>query len=223
MHRDMALTDQPLSDGAGSPSADCPPDNDSSVSSRANVAEGAIIDLDGTILDSLPYWKTLGAKYLESKGKIPEPGLQERLDSMEMDEAADYLKTVYGLSEDVLTIRNELLAEIRHVYTDDAPLLPHSRELLRTLHERGVRIALFTAAESTAAEAALSRTGIRQFFDCVISTVGTGLDKSKPEAYIYALERLGTPLQSTTVYEDAPYAVAGARLTGMNVITPDMI
>ncbi|MBP5638803.1 MAG: HAD family phosphatase [Victivallales bacterium] len=184
---------------------------------------GAIVDLDGTILDSLPYWEHLGENYLQRKGKKPEQGLQQHLDSMEMDEAAAYLKKAYGLDEDVLAIRDELLADIRHVYTDDAPLFPYSKALLVKLHDAGTRIALFTSTEDSAATAALVRTGIRQYFDCIVSTVGTGVDKSTPEAYLHVLKLLGTALDETTVYEDAPYAVAGAQLTGMKVITPNMI
>ena len=187
------------------------------------MIEGAIVDLDGTILDSLPYWENLGANYLTSKGKTPEPDLQQRLDVMEMDEAASYLKAAYGLLEDELTIRNELLAAIRHVYAEEAPLMPYARALLETLHERGTRIALFTSAEAMAAEAALRRTNIREYFDCIVSTVGAGLDKARPDAYYHVLGQLGTALDSTTIYEDAPYAVAGARQTGMKVITPDML
>ena len=191
------------------------------LSLPANRLPGAIIDLDGTLLDSLPYWEHLGAHYLESKGKTPEPGLQKRLDAMELDESAEYLRTAYGLAEDAQTIRAELLAAIRHVYEDDAPLLPHALPLLQKLHAQHVRMALFTSAEKTAAEAALRRTNIREYFDCIVSTVGAGLDKARPDAYYYVLGQLGTALDSTTIYEDAPYAVAGARLTGMNVITPD--
>jgi len=101
--------------------------------------------------------------------------------------------------------------------------MPYARALLETLHERGTRIALFTSAEAMAAEAALRRTDVLQFFEFIVSTVASGLDKSTPEAYLYVLRRLGTPLDSTTIYEDAPYAVAGARQTGMKVITPDML
>ena len=187
------------------------------------MGEGAIVDLDGTILDSLPFWENLGANYLLGKGKTPEAGLQQRLDAMEMDEAARYLKDAYGLAEEPLTIRDELLAAIRHVYAEDAPLLPYARSLLQKLHDRGARIVLFTSAEATAAEVALRRTGVLHFFQFIVSTVGTGLDKSTPEAYLYVQRLLGTPLHSTTIYEDAPYAVVGARLTGMNVVTPDML
>jgi len=190
---------------------------------NGRMIEGAIVDLDGTILDSLPYWENLGANYLLGKGKTPEPDLQQRLDAMEMDEAVGYLKAAYGLLEDELTIRNELLAAIRHVYAEKAPLMPFARALLETLHERGTRIALFTSAEATAAEAALRRTDVLQFFEFIVSTVASGLDKSDPEAYLFVLRRLGTPLDSTTIYEDAPYAVAGARQTGMKVVTPDML
>ena len=34
--------------------------------------KGAIFDLDGTLLDSMPFWENLGSEYLKTKGIDPE-------------------------------------------------------------------------------------------------------------------------------------------------------
>ena len=180
--------------------------------------KGAIVDLDGTLIDSIPYWDCLGRDYLISKGKTPRDDLKKQLDSLELDSGAEYLKKTYGLTEDPATIRNELIDCIADVYRKKAPLLPGARQLLERLQEQGVRMALFTATENSLAIAALERTGIRGFFDCIVSTLELGLEKSTPEAFWKVLGRLGTTLHETTVYDDAEYALEGAEKAGLKTV-----
>ena len=41
------------------------------------MLKGAIFDLDGTILDSMFIWDTIGEDYLRSLGKEPKENLKE--------------------------------------------------------------------------------------------------------------------------------------------------
>ena len=180
--------------------------------------KGAIIDLDGTLIDSIPYWDRLGYDYLESKGVTPHADLKAQLDSMEIPSGAAYIKATYGLKEDVPTICRELIAGIESVYREKAPLLPGAKEMLEDLRKEDVRMTLFTATAKPLAVAALQRTGIDGFFDSVISTMDLGIEKSSAEAYYRVLGRMGTVLSETTVYDDAEYALEGAKKAGFKVV-----
>ena len=180
--------------------------------------QGAIWDLDGTLLDSLAYWNRLGADYLATKGILAPDDLQAVLDTMELREGVRYLKERFHLTDDSDTVFSELKARIRHVYTDDATFFPGALAFLQKQYDAGVKLALFTSAEGEAAQASLERNGALQLFSCIVSASDLDLDKSKPEAFLYVLERLGTELEHTVVYEDSEYAIQGAKLTGMTVI-----
>ena len=41
--------------------------------------QGAVFDVDGTLLDSMEIWENLSERYLESMGVKPEPGLSRIL------------------------------------------------------------------------------------------------------------------------------------------------
>ena len=58
---------------------------------------GAIFDMDGTLLDSMSVWETLGADYLRTQGIEPRPGLREQIRNMSMREVARYYQSAYGL------------------------------------------------------------------------------------------------------------------------------
>lgn len=59
----------------------------------------AILDMDGTLLDSLSIWDTIGEDYLRSLGIVPEPNLSEILRTMSMSQAASYFQEKYGVQK----------------------------------------------------------------------------------------------------------------------------
>ena len=58
------------------------------------------------------------------------------------------------------------------------------------------------------------------FFSDILCTadVRQGRDKDFPDVYLEALDRLGTSLAETWVFEDAPFAVRSARRVGLHVV-----
>src|SRR5699024_6599253 len=62
--------------------------------------QGAIFDVDGTLLDSMGYWEHLGDEYLMSRQLQPPENLANLLASMTLLEAAEYFRERYGLQEE---------------------------------------------------------------------------------------------------------------------------
>ena len=59
------------------------------------MIKGIIFDLDGTLLDSMGIWDTLGEDYLLSLGIQPQAGLRERLRDLSLKQAAVYFRNQY--------------------------------------------------------------------------------------------------------------------------------
>ena len=178
---------------------------------------GAIIDLDGTLLDSLPFWENLASDYLRDHGVVPAADLRRRIESMELPGASRYLKEAYSLSYTAEEICRELTERLHEIYYSKARFFPGAADFLRRLHGEGVRMALFTATPKDLASRALERHGVLSLFDYIVSTRDIPYEKSSPEGYLHVLKLLGTSAEQTVVYEDAPYAIAGAIQTGMKV------
>lgn len=53
--------------------------------SAPQCVHGAIFDLDGTLLDSMPWWDDLGERYLRSLGKTPEPNIRYHFKRLTME------------------------------------------------------------------------------------------------------------------------------------------
>ena len=58
----------------------------------------AIFDMDGTLVDSMDYWRGLAREYLARQGLAPSPELLERIKPMTMTQSAELFIRTFGLS-----------------------------------------------------------------------------------------------------------------------------
>jgi thiamine-phosphate diphosphorylase len=179
---------------------------------------GAIFDLDGTLFDSMPVWDTVGADYLRSMGAEPRDGLRSITKKMTLREVAVYFKDDYRIERTVPEIEQGINKLLEHYYTFEAPLKDGSRELLEIFRSRGVRMCVLTATERYLTEAALSRCGLLDLFEFVMTCAEFGTGKDTPEIFEKALAMLGTEKELTYVFEDAPHAMQTANAAGFPVV-----
>lgn len=178
----------------------------------------AIFDLDGTLIDSIPFWNDIGQDYLISQGKIPEEHLEQRILAMTLEESADYFRRSYGISKDIPTIISEVYEMMETHYRLDIPAKPGACDYLRSLKNQGVSMALCSTSSPELIRTVLTRLGILSLFDAVVSCQEVGTGKHSPAAYLYCLERLGVRDPALCmVYEDAAFAMETARSCGLSV------
>ena len=130
---------------------------------------GAIIDLDGTILDTMEQWDTLGLRYLQEHNIEPKQDFLDRIGTMTLRQSAEVFHQEYGVQEDVSEIIRELVERLRFLYANEARIKPGALETLRLLKRGGVEIALATATSNELARDGLRRNGALKFFDGIFS------------------------------------------------------
>lgn len=179
--------------------------------------EGAIFDLDGTLLDSMPWWENLGENYLIARGKTPAPDIKRHFKRMTLEQSAVFLRDEYGLEESVDEICRGILDGIEHAYRDTIPLKPGARAMLDAFAACGVRMCIATATERHCAEAALARLGVLDRFSAVFTCSEAGASKTEPIVFETSLAHLGTPREATLVMEDSLHAIETAHAAGFPV------
>lgn len=178
---------------------------------------GAIFDLDGTLLDSMAIWDTIGADYLRSIGYAPRENLNAVFQNMSLLQAARYYRTAYGVTLSIPQIMDGVNAMLTDFYSREAPLKPGAASLLTALRRQGVRLCVATATDRRLVEAALGRLGVLDCFDGIFTCTEVGRGKDEPAIFEAALARLGTPRRETWVFDDALYAVRTAKAAGFPV------
>ncbi len=181
------------------------------------MIKGAIFDLDGTLLDSMFIWDTVGEEYLRSLGKEPRGDLKETFMTLTLEEAAEYYRGHYGVTLSVEQIVNGVNKMIEDFYRNTVPLKNGTADFLEKLSKDGVKMCVATVTDKYLAEAALTRLKVREYFEEIFTAAEVGLDKNDPRIYRTALACLGTKKSETLVFEDALHALMTAKNDGFSV------
>ena len=178
------------------------------------MIKGAIFDVDGTLLDSMGVWDTIGEDYLRSLGYEPREKLNEKFRTMSIREAAAYYISEYGVALTVEEICRQVNGWIERFYREEAQLKPGAADFVKRLHESGVKLAIATATDDFLVEAALRRCGVLEYFSSLITCTHVNCGKDRPEVYRAARETLGSSREETVVLEDSLKALRTARDDG---------
>ena len=181
------------------------------------MIRGAIFDVDGTLLDSMFIWRSIGEIYLRSLGITPREDLGETFRTFTLEQAAQYYIDHYGVRLSVEEITRGINGKIEDFYFCHARLRPGVGEFLRRLHAAGVPMDIATATDRYLVEAALGRCGIRNYFREIVTCAEQG-SKLRPEIYRQAQAILGTDTGETWVFEDAYHAAHTAAKAGFPVL-----
>ena len=180
---------------------------------------GAVFDLDGTVLDSMPIWTGAGSRYLRSKGIQPKPTLFAETKTMNMIQAASFFQQEYHLHESVPVIINEVNGMLMEFYRHEARPKPGVRSFLQQMALAGIPMCIATATKEELVQAALRHTGLDRYFSKVFGCTEWNTSKNtSPYIFKVAQKFLGTPQHDTVVFEDAAHAVAMAKKGGFPVI-----
>lgn len=176
------------------------------------------MDLDGTMLDSMSYWRNLAYKYLKSRNLTVDEELNKKLNSMPLNDSCKFLIQHFELSDTPKEFYEGIKTLLIEPYKTTIPLKPYVKEFLENAKNSDIRLCVATAAENIFVMPALERLGLSHFFDFVQTSENVGLSKADPRFFEKIKERFELQDEEIILFDDSYYALASAKTVGFKVV-----
>jgi len=190
--------------------------DDTRTGSGADFPAAVLWDMDGTLVDTEPYWLTAETELVHAWGGewTLDDGLQLVGSSLERSSLIIASRGVQlEPAEIIQVLTDRVIAQL----ADEVPWRLGARELLTELHHAGIPTALVTMSIRRMADYIAEAAGFPAF-DVVIAGDEVTQGKPHPEPYLRAAQALGVDPGDCIAVEDSEYGVASAVASGATTV-----
>ncbi|MEG1863313.1 MAG: HAD family phosphatase [Oscillospiraceae bacterium] len=179
----------------------------------------AIFDLDGTLVDSMEYWRGFPKAFLEEKGYTPTSEI-ERIGKVNWIKwLCTYFKDEYGLITTPKEVNDWAVAYVMKQYNTIVPFKSGAKEMLEKLYNEGVQMCICSSTDRYMMEGVLKRLDMLKYFKFTEHCRQFGKEKDEPMIFHHCMEKLGAKSpQEVAVFEDAFYSASTAKSEGFYLV-----
>lgn len=173
-------------------------------------------DMDGTLVDTEPYFLEVVAGLVEAGGGALSVQDHRALIGASMARTAE-IAVRAGARQGAAEIIATATTRVHQRLGSGITWRPGARELLLALRAAGVPTALVTMSFRSLADAVVAGIGF-EAFDVVVAGDEVAHGKPNPEAYLRAADLLDVAIGQCVVLEDSPPGVAAGVAAGAAVV-----
>lgn len=175
--------------------------------------------MDGVLIDSQPMHYEIDIRVLKSCGFEASLETVTPFTGMSNPDRWPKYKEVLGLANstgELIKLAEEKMREVFDStnFSVSAGLI----EFLKGLNEMGVKCAVASSSSHELIELVLNRTGIKKYFDVLVSGEDVRYGKPSPDIYLKAVKAVGLPVEKCIAIEDAAPGVLAAKRAGLYCI-----
>ncbi len=174
-------------------------------------------DLDGTLVDTEPYWIECEYELVETNGGTWNQKHAHALVGLDLYDAGRYISTHGPVDLPVEEIVNRMMDGVIRRVRNKVPWRPGARDLLAQLRVEKIPCALVTMSWRRLADAIVAELPHGSF---AATIVGDEVEHGKPhpEPYLAAARALAVSPKDCVALEDSPTGVRSAVAAGCHVI-----
>lgn len=175
------------------------------------VLKAILIDLDGTLADTIPVLYETYLQFMAAKEQKGTPEEFATLMGPTISQIVDILNKKYHWNESPKQLTQQYWHLLATLYSDHLGLFPGAKQFIRHIKQKGVKVALVTSAASDLADSFLKKHQLTEYFDCIVTGDDVARGKPDPEAYLKALSHLKLRPEEAFVIEDSRSGIQSAR------------
>ncbi|WP_307028626.1 HAD family hydrolase [Arthrobacter globiformis] len=191
------------------------------------LLKAVLWDMDGTIVDTEPYWIEAEYNLVEAYGGTWSHEQAMQLVGQSLVHSAGILQQA-GVRLEIREIIDTLTGQVISRVRESVPWRPGARELLDELFNAGVRCALVTMSEAPLAREIVASLP-RPYFEFLVTGDTVTQGKPHPEAYLKAVDLLKqqdpelTADHCVALEDSAPGAAAAVASGAVTVAIPHLV
>lgn len=178
-----------------------------------------IFDMDGTMIDSMPYHLKTWQKLLEEHGlSMDLPDIQRQLYGTNAEVINRFFGEGRFSESEMEAFADHKEALYRELYSPDIQLVAGLEAFIRATHEAGIPMAIGTSGIMANVEMMLDRCNIRPYFSAIVTADEVKEGKPHPATFLRCAEKLGIQPDACIVFEDVPKGAEAAHRAGMKSV-----
>lgn len=185
---------------------------------NTNNLKAIIFDMDGTLIDNIPFHKEAWLSFLKRHDILLNP---EEFQAQNHGNIDEMIKRFFGQNlrdEKVKELGQEKEKTYRDLYKNHIQEIAGLTNLLNKMKDLEIKASLATMGDTPNIDFVLDELSIRKFFHSV--TGGHEITRGKPDAEIFnlALKKMNLNSADCIVVEDSIGGIISARQAGIKVI-----
>ena len=177
-----------------------------------------IFDLDGTLVDSMKYWRSVSRDFMKTKGIDIEDEIQHKMTTMNLDASLKYLKDYYKLEESFEELMRDFSRTVEDFYRNKVETKEGCLEILEYFKDQGMKVVIGTSTAAHFANIVIEKYGIDKFIDGLYTADSVGHLKAEEKFYTSIVEELGERPEDVFLVDDSYLALRTGKKAGLEVI-----
>ena len=189
------------------------------------MKQALLFDMDGTLVDSMPFWRNLKYDVLDyyfnrtRERIILSDEEKEKIEDLSTKRA---LRAINAAHNSSVSYKKDCYPRLEEFYANSCKMKAGVREALEYFKNEGIKMAVCTATPERLAKIALEAQGIDHYFKFILSAEKVKGGKFHTPIFRVAAMRLFRRRKSIALIDDARYALKTARKAKLRTVgVPD--